>query len=281
MLERREKALAKIHLGRPILIDVDLDFLFAPGEREDRSGPEDMPSTLSALWLQPEDFLAGLRQAGFVWSGRSTASPPRPPHVPAICGPDHALSYHAWALARLREATVFHFDAHSDCYPSLPEIVHCGNYLMHAWHSGVVRRVFWIVPDWFSRFPHHPAAEDAVRFSCSPPRPGCRAIPADGDPGRQAAASSRQTGQGSAGLVLEMCPWAHLGSLMRSLLPGPTPALIPTMITLASSPQFVRSFQAETAFEVLKEAFSARDAKSLLLGPALGDRTQPNQLKQA
>lgn len=170
-----------------LLVDIDVDFFYGPPVYH--RGVLN-PGQFKA-WISPQDFLSRL----------SAAKIELPP-LAAVGMADHREAYFCWKKAGLRRATVLHFDAHSDCYHSLPEIVHCGNFLLKAIKQGLVGRVIWVVPSWFYDNPHHPTAEDAFRSVA---------------------------GGMYRGLPLEMRPFAEL----------PIFNITPTMATLSSSPSYV------------------------------------------
>ncbi|HHY46221.1 MAG TPA: hypothetical protein GX506_02870 [Firmicutes bacterium] len=130
-----------------LLMDIDLDFFFAPPMyHPGESHPERFKP-----WLSPQDFLKYLAAAGI-----------KMPPVEAAGMEDHRQAYFCWKRAGCRNAIVVHFDAHSDCYGSFPEIVHCGNFIRKALNEGIVRRIVWVLPAWFYHNPGHPVASDAL-----------------------------------------------------------------------------------------------------------------------
>lgn len=60
----------------------------------------------------------------------------------------HDEAYHVWRAAGVRDAAVVHVDAHHDL-SWLDDTVHLhiGNYLCQAIKDGIVREVYWVVPD--------------------------------------------------------------------------------------------------------------------------------------
>ena len=60
----------------------------------------------------------------------------------------HDEAYHVWRAAGVRDATVVHVDAHHDLsWLDDPVHLHIGNYLCQAIKDGIVREVYWVVPD--------------------------------------------------------------------------------------------------------------------------------------
>lgn len=65
----------------------------------------------------------------------------------------HDAALYAWRDAGVRDRTLVHIDAHPDAHPTPPDVVEIGNFIRRALQEGIVREVFWIVPDpsWQSR----------------------------------------------------------------------------------------------------------------------------------
>lgn len=130
-----------------ILLDIDVDFFYGPPAYN----PGELNPDRFRAWLSAEDFLATISRKGL-------RLPPRSARGMA----DHKEAYFCWKRAGFRNALAVHFDAHSDCYLSLPEIVHCGNFLRRAILEGIVGKVIWVLPTWFRANPAHPVARDAL-----------------------------------------------------------------------------------------------------------------------
>lgn len=75
--------------------------------------------------------------------------------VPAVhVFEQHDEAYHLWRDAGVRDATVVHVDAHHDLsWLDDPIHLHIGNYLCQAIKDGIVREVYWVVPDGALRAP--------------------------------------------------------------------------------------------------------------------------------
>ena len=130
-----------------LLLDIDLDFFFAPPKYH----PGELHPDHFKPWISPQDFMERLAALGI-----------KMPPLEAFGIVDHRQAFFCWKRARCRNAIIVHFDAHSDCYPSFPEIVHCGNFLRKAISEGIASRIVWVLPAWFYHNPDHPLASDAL-----------------------------------------------------------------------------------------------------------------------
>lgn len=130
-----------------ILLDIDVDFFYGPPAYN----PEELNPDRFKAWLSAQDFLAAISRVGLRLPSRSARGMA-----------DHKEAYFHWKRAGFRDALVVHFDAHSDCYQSLPEVVHCGNFLRKAILEGIVGKVIWVIPTWYYANPCHPMAQDAL-----------------------------------------------------------------------------------------------------------------------
>lgn len=184
-------------------MDIDVDFFYGPPTYN----PGELNPDRFKAWLSAPDFLAAISRIGL-------RLPPRSAWGMA----DHKEAYLCWKRAGFRNALVVHFDAHSDCYKSLPEVVHCGNFLRRAIVEGIVGKMIWVIPTWYYGNPRHPMAQDALE---SVRRQVYRDLP------------------------IEVVGYENLAGVRGK----------PAMVTLAGSPSFVPSCAQSDHFESLAYAF--------------------------